>query len=163
MRLSIIVAIDKNYLIGRNNTLPWHLPADLAYFKQTTWHKAIIMGRKTYESIGKALPERRNVIISRNTNFNATNCEVFSTPEAALKALQNEEEVMVIGGASLYEQLLPQTDRIYLTEVQGKFTGDAYFPKLEPNQFKLTRTQIHKPDAKNLHPYTFKIFNRTNS
>ena len=126
MRLSIVVAMDDNRLIGKDNGLPWHLPADLAYFKKITTGNSILMGRKTYESIGRALPNRRNIVITRNSEALFSGCEVVDSIDAALSITKNENEVMVIGGASLCEQLLPEVTRLYITQIEGKFKGDIF-------------------------------------
>ena len=128
MQISIIVALADNRLIGGNNKLLWHLPADLQYFKSITLGKPIIMGRKTYESIGKPLPGRRNIVISRNKQFKCQVCEVYDSLSKALAALQDYAEVMIIGGAEIYQQALPIADKMYITIVHHAFTGDAYFP-----------------------------------
>ena len=120
MRLSIVVAMDDNRLIGSKNQLPWHLPADLVYFKKLTTGKSILMGRKTYDSIGRPLPNRRNIVVTRNTKISIPGCEVVSSVANALELTKGEEEVMVIGGASLCEQLLPQVNRLYITKVDGE-------------------------------------------
>ena len=112
MRLSIVVAMDDNRLIGSKNQLPWHLPADLAYFKKLTTGKSILMGRKTYDSIGRPLPNRRNIVITRNSNISIPGCEVVSSIDDALELTKDDLEVMVIGGASLCEQLLPKVNRL---------------------------------------------------
>ena len=127
MRLSIVVAMDDNRLIGKDNGLPWHLPADLAYFKKITTGNSILMGRKTYESIGRALPNRRNIVITRNSEALFSGCEVVDSIDAALSITKNDNEVMVIGGASLCEQLLPEVTRLYITQIEGKFKGDIFF------------------------------------
>ena len=126
MRLSIVVAMDDNRLIGKDNGLPWHLPADLAYFKKITTGNSILMGRKTYESIGRALPNRRNIVITRNSEALFSGCEVVDSIDAALSITKNDNEVMVIGGASLCEQLLPEVTRLYITQIEGKFKGDIF-------------------------------------
>lgn len=159
MGLSMITATDNNRLIGKNNTLPWHLPADLAHFKKITLHKTVLMGRKTFDSIGKPLPDRRNLIVSRNPNFKAAGIEVFADIDTALAAADDENEVMIIGGASFYEQLLGQTDTIYITKIAGEFEGDAYFPKFE-DDFAITSKEHHKKDDKNHYDYDFLIYKR---
>lgn len=174
MRLSIIVAMDDNQLIGKNNALPWHLPADLSYFKKTTIGKTILMGRKTYDSIGNPLPERRNIILSRTSN-SSKNRETFGSIRLALDACKDEEEVMVIGGMSVYKQFLtpyidkddlfateavPLVDRLYITEVKGKFEGDAHFPEFNRNDFVETFRESHAADEKNPHNYHFTILDR---
>ena len=135
MRLSIVVAMDDNRLIGKDNGLPWHLPADLAYFKKITTGNSILMGRKTYESIGRALPNRRNIVITRNSEALFSGCEVVDSIDAALSITKNENEVMVIGGASLCEQLLPVVTRLYITQIEGKFKGDIFFPEYDKNEW----------------------------
>ncbi|OIR25470.1 type 3 dihydrofolate reductase [Bathymodiolus thermophilus thioautotrophic gill symbiont] len=160
MRLSIIVAMDDKQLIGKNNALPWHLPADLGYFKKTTTGKTVLMGRKTYESIGRPLPNRRNVIISRNANFQADGCEVVASIGAALKLAKNDNEVMIMGGASFYEQILPSVDRLYITQIEGEFEGDAHFPAFDRNKFIETCRESHAADEKNPHAYHFTVLDR---
>jgi len=160
MRLSIIVAMDDNQLIGKNNALPWHLPADLGYFKKVTTGKTVLMGRKTYESIGRPLPNRRNVIVSRNTNFKADGCEVVSSIDAALKLAKDDSEVMVMGGASFYEQMLPSVDRLYITQIEGEYQGDAHFPKFDRGKFSEVSRESHTADEKNQHTYHFTILDR---
>ena len=160
MRLSIIVAMDDNQLIGKDNALPWHLPADLGYFKKTTTGKTVLMGRKTYESIGFALPIRRNVVVSRNSDFSAAGCEVVSSIEAALELAKEDDEVMIMGGASFYEQLLPSVERLYITQIEGTYAGDAYFPNFNRDDFVESFRQSHEPDEKNQHTYHFTILDR---
>jgi dihydrofolate reductase len=160
MRLSIIVAMDDNQLIGKDNTLPWNLPADLGYFKRTTTGKTVLMGRKTYESIGRPLPNRRNVIISRNTNFKALGCEVVGGIESALELAKEDDEIMIMGGASFYEQMLPSINRLYITQIEGAYAGDAYFPSFNRDEFVETFRESHQPDEKNKHTYHFTILDR---
>ena len=160
MRLSIIVAMDDNRLIGKDNALPWRLPADLAYFKKNTTGKTVLMGRKTFESIGRALPNRRNVVISRNSAFVAEGCEVVGSIDAALDLTKDDEEVMVMGGASFYEQMLPSVNRLYITQIEGTYEGDAYFPDFDRGAFVETYRQSHTPDEKNPHTYHFTVLDR---
>ena len=160
MRLSIIVAMDDNQLIGKDNGLPWHLPADLGDFKKTTTGKTVLMGRKTYESIGRPLPNRRNIVISRNSAFEAPGCEVVESIDQALALAQDDPEVMVMGGASFYQQMLPQVDRLYITQIEGSFEGDAYFPVFDRDAFVETKRETHQPDEKNPHTYHFTILER---
>ncbi len=173
MRLSIIVAMDKNQLIGKGNALPWHLPADLQYFKKTTMGKTVLMGRKTYDSIGKPLPNRRNIILSR-TSHTSKNRETFGNIQSALDACKNEDEVFIIGGVSIYEQFLNpslpdkpdlfkdevRVDRLYITQVEGEFTGDAYFPAFKRADFVEISRKSHQPDEKNQYNYNFTILER---
>ncbi|RCS58663.1 dihydrofolate reductase [Parvibium lacunae] len=140
--LSLIVATAKNRAIGINNTLPWHLPEDLRYFKTLTTGHTIIMGRKTYESIGKPLPNRRNIVISRQTSYAPEGVSVFHTLDVALAACAQEQEVFLIGGAMLYEQALPLTQRLYITEIDLDVAGDAFFPPIPP-AFKEVWRETH--------------------
>ncbi|WP_190600360.1 dihydrofolate reductase [Candidatus Vesicomyidisocius sp. SY067_SCS001] len=160
MKLSIIVAMDDNYLIGKDNSLPWYLPADLAYFKKTTIGKTILMGRKTYESIGMSLPNRRNIIVSQNTKFKADNCEVVSSIDVALSLANNDNELMIVGGSSFYDQIIDKVDRLYITEVKGKFDGDAYFPEFDRTKFIELSRESHQPDEKNFYTYNFVVLQR---
>lgn len=151
--ISLIAAMSKNRVIGKDNQLPWHIPEDFQYFKEMTLEKPIIMGRKTFESIGRPLPKRRNIILTRDTHFETPGCEVFHTIEDVLKALKNEPEIMVIGGATIYEQFLPLADRIYLTEVNIDIEGDAFFPNLDP----LTWNNPSVHSQKQSHPLTYQF------
>ena len=154
-RLSQIVAMDENRLIGADNRLPWHLPADLAFFKRTTMGKPIVMGRKTFESIGKPLPGRRNIVISRNPEYTAPGCEVVDGIEAALSLCAGEAEVMLIGGASLYRQTLAQTDTLYVTRIHHGFDGDTWFPEFESGPWKVVECQDFSADEDNPYRYSF--------
>jgi dihydrofolate reductase len=153
--LSLIWAMDENRLIGRNNALPWHLPADLAYFKKITLGKPIIMGRKTYESIGRPLPGRRNMVISRSADLKIEGCDVCTSVEQALKIVDDEPEAMLIGGASLYQQTLHMAQALYLTQIHHKFTGDAYFPEVDEGVWHEVWREDHQADSDNPHPYSF--------
>jgi len=160
MSLSIVVAMDKNRLIGKDNKLPWHLPADLAYFKKITTGKSIVMGRKTYDSIGRPLPNRRNIVISRNSKTLITGCEVLSSIDEVLSITKDEEEVMIIGGASLCEQLLPQVSRLYITKIEGKFDGDIYFPEYDEADWRQVSCESYLPDDSNQHAHHFIVLER---
>jgi len=155
MSLSIVVAMDENRLIGKDNKLPWHLPADLAYFKKITTGKSILMGRKTYDSIGRPLPNRRNIVVSRNEGVLISGCEVVSSIAKALEITKDEQEVMIIGGASLCEQVLPKVSRLYITKIEGKFDGDVYFPAYDEAEWGLTSLETHQPNEKNKYVYHF--------
>lgn len=135
MKLSLIAAMAKNHVIGANNRLPWHLPADLRNFRRVTMGKPIVMGRKTFESIGRPLPGRTSVVITRNRDYRAEGCVIFHSIDAALAQLRYHGEVMVIGGASFYEQLLPVADRLYLTLIDQDFTGDTFFPRFDASRW----------------------------
>ena len=162
MIVSAILAAAKNNVIGKDNNIPWHLSADLKYFKKTTLNHHIIMGRKTYSSIGKALPKRTNIIITRNPYFIVSNCIVVHSIDEALEfALENgEEEVFIIGGGEIYKQSMPYLDKIYLTEVDLDIKGDAHFPELDKKEWKVISEDHHPSDEKNEFAYTFKILER---
>ena len=159
MTVSIVVAISQNHAIGKDNKLLWYLPNDLKHFKTITTGHTVIMGRKTYESVGKPLPNRRNIIITRQ-NITIEGCEVVSSIEAALALCADEAEVFIVGGAEIYRQSLHLTDRIYLTIVHKEFDGDSYFPEIEANVWKETAREDHEPDIKNSLPYSFITFER---
>ena len=154
-QLSLIVAMDENRLIGSGNRLPWHLPADLAYFKRTTMGKPIVMGRKTYESIGRPLPGRRNIVVSRDSGFGAAGVEVVAGIDSAIDLCAGVDEVMLIGGASLYRQTLPRADRLYLTLIHHVFEGDTWFPELEPGRWREEGRRNFDADEDN--PYAYSL------
>ena len=131
-RLSLIVAIAANRVIGANNALPWRLPEDMAFFKRTTLGHTVIMGRKTFESIGRALPDRRNIVVSRNPDFQAAQIERAASLDDALALVASADEVFVIGGESLFGEALERADRLLVTEIRREFAGDTYFPPLPP-------------------------------
>jgi len=160
MRLSIIVAMDDNRLIGKDSSLPWHLPADLAFFKKVTTGHSIVMGRKTFDSIGRPLPNRRNIVITRSTEVTIEGCEVFNSIDDALFSAKDEDEVLVIGGANLCMQVLDQVDRLYITHIEGLFSGDTYFPEYNESEWQEISCQSHTPDEKNPYHYHFKILDR---
>jgi dihydrofolate reductase len=159
MTISIVVAIAKNNAIGKNNQLLWHLPADLKHFKQITSGGTIIMGRKTYESIGKPLPNRRNIIVTRQ-NIYIEGCEVVNSIGNALNVCKGDEEVFIIGGAEIYKQAMGITDRIYLTEVHHTFDADTFFPEINTKEWKETERTDYQPDEKNQYPYSYVTLER---
>jgi len=159
-RVSLIVAMAKNRVIGVNNTLPWHLPADLKHFKSLTMGHHIVMGRKTYESIGKPLPGRTSVVVTRNADYSVPDVIVVSSLEAAISACGDDEEIFVIGGAELYRQAIDLADRIYLTEIDADISGDAHFTELDRKLWQETGRDSHAPDEKNRHPYHFVVYDR---
>jgi len=136
MKISIIVAMASNHAIGLNNQMPWHLSADLKKFKAITMGSPILMGRKTYESIGKPLPGRRNIIISRNPDYQREGCLVFNDIEKAIEACRQYDEIFIIGGASFYQAILPKADSLYLTQINKEFEGDTFFPVINKNEWK---------------------------
>lgn len=153
--LSIISAMDNNRLIGNNNALPWHLPADLAFFKKTTLNKPILMGRKTYESIGRPLPGRRNIIISRDPAYHQDGCETVASIDEALRLVEDQAEAMLIGGASLYSQTLQRAQTLYITEIHEQFEGDAWFPEIDKTRWKECWREHHEADEVNKYAYSF--------
>ncbi len=166
-RISIIVAAAANQAIGKDNQLLWHLPNDLRFFKKTTSGHPIIMGRKTYESVGKPLPNRRNIIISRQPEYNATGVEtVHSLDEAITLAGQTPEEltdIFIVGGAEIYRAALPITDRIYLTRVHANLLADTYFPQFDSSEWKLISREDHPADEKHAYSYSFLVYDRAPS
>lgn len=165
MILSVIVAIAHNRVIGLNNQMPWHLPADLAWFKKNTLNKPVIMGRKTFESIGRPLPNRHNIVISRqiepSDNKISNVSWVKSIDEAiSLAQAQQPDEVFIIGGGNIYQQVLPLIDRLYLTHIDAELQGDTYFPDYLPEQWQVIYQQDHQTDEKNSYPYQFEILQR---
>lgn len=141
--LALIAALDRDRLIGRDNALPWRLPEDLRHFKATTLGKPVIMGRKTWESLGRPLPGRRNVVVSRNADYALQGAELVGSLEAALSLTAEAEEVFVIGGAELYRQALPLAQRLYLTEIDASHTGDAWFPAFAADEWQETAREEH--------------------
>lgn len=154
-RINLIVAMANNRVIGRDNEMPWHLPADLKHFKATTLKHPIIMGRKTYQSIGKALPGRKNIVVTRDTNFNLNDATVVNDLQQAIKACDKAEEIMVIGGANIYQQMLAKADRLFLTFIDLEVEGDTYFPDWHEYGFHETASEQHMPDEKNQYHYRF--------
>lgn len=132
MKISLIVAMARNRAIGLNGLMPWHLSADLKRFKQITMGKPVLMGRKTFEAIGRPLPGRSNIVISRNADYRQDGCLVFTDIDSALSFCADSDEVFVIGGATLYQALLPYADYLYLTEIDKDFAGDTFFPAIDP-------------------------------
>jgi dihydrofolate reductase len=160
MIISIVVAIANNWVIGRNNALPWNLPADMEHFRKLTSGKPVIVGQKTYESIGKPLPGRTNIIITLNKNYTANGCLIVHSIEESLAAAKDFEEVMVIGGASIYEQFLPLADRLYLTLIDANIEGDTFFPEFDYSDWNEVERVKNEPDKENIYPYTFLTLER---
>lgn len=158
-RIALIAALAKNRVIGVHNTLPWRLPEDLQHFKALTMGHHIVMGRKTFESIGRALPGRTTVIISRTAYSAPADCLVTHSIPDALTACEGDQEVFFVGGAQLYEQALPLADRLYLTEIQAEFAGDAWFPEFEPTDWVTFRRDQRHDSGSGL-SYDFAIYQR---
>jgi len=162
-KISIIVATCENHGIGKNNQLLWHLPNDLKFFKKITSGHTIIMGRKTFESIGRPLPNRRNIIITRQKGWTADGVEIASSISEALKLTSDEPEVFIIGGAEIYSQTLDLADRIYLTKVSVHLDADAFFPTLHPDEWEIIEKEDHQADEKHAYPYSFIVLERAPS
>lgn len=166
MKLALIVAMAENRVIGINNNLPWHLSEDLKYFRRVTMGKPIIMGRKTFESIGRPLPGRTNIIVSRNPDYQAEGIKVVHSLKAAKELADNicfidgMDEAMVIGGAELYEQALPEADRIYLTQVHAEVHGDAWFPAFDRGQWRQVAREDFKAVEPNPYDYSFIVLDK---
>ncbi|MCB1842486.1 MAG: dihydrofolate reductase [Halioglobus sp.] len=164
--VALIAAVAENGVIGRDNGLPWHLPADLAYFKRVTLGKPIIMGRKTFVSIGRPLPGRSSIVISRNAQFMAPGCSVVSSLDIALVLADdiarndNVSEAVVIGGAEIYAAALPLADRLYLTEVHASVDGDAWFPRFDRSQWRECSRDRQPAGASNPYDYSFVVYER---
>jgi len=161
MKISLIAAMTDDRVIGIENRLPWKLPADMKWFRQHTLGKPIVMGRKTFESFGaKPLPERMNIVITRDRDYRAEGAVVVHDIDEALAAAGDAEEVMIIGGASFYEQMLPRADRLYLTFVHADVEGDAWFPEFDRCQWREVFREDHEADEKNPYAYSFVILER---
>lgn len=159
MIIAAIVATDLNNAIGKDNQLLWHLPADLKFFKATTMGCPIIMGRKTYESIGRLLPGRRNLVITRSSDYKVKGAEIYHSLDTALKSC-SEEKVFIIGGAEIFKQAMPITREIFRTLVKSKFEADTFIPEINAAEFKQTWEQCHEADEKNNYSYCFQKWER---
>jgi len=159
MNISITVAMDKNGLIGKNNALPWCLPEDLSYFRRITLGKIIVMGRKTFESIGKPLDERENVILTRDKNYYADECIVVNSFEEVINRYK-EEEIFVIGGSEIYRQFLPIARRLYITKIEYEFQGDTFFPTIDYSQWKEISRKKGIRNMDNPYNYYFYVYER---
>lgn len=153
--LILIAAVARNGVIGRDNALPWRLKSDLAHFKAVTNGFPVLMGRKTWESLGRPLPGRRNLVVTRLSNYSATGAEIFDSPQAALVSAANSDKLFVIGGAELYRQLLPRADRLMITEVWADIAGDTHFPPIDALEFEQVRRQPNSADEHNEFDYDF--------
>lgn len=159
-RISLIAAMAEDRIIGRDNAMPWHLPADLAHFKRITLGKPVVMGRKTLESIGRPLPGRHNIVVSRNPEYAPEGVTVVADLDAALAVAGDVPELMIIGGATLYAQMLPKADRLYLTFIELRVEGDARFPDWRDGNWRESHSESHAPDEKNSHAYRFVTLER---
>jgi dihydrofolate reductase len=155
MIISSIAAIAENNAIGKNNQLLWRLPADLKHFKEITTGHTVIMGRKTFESVGKPLPNRRNIVITRSNTLNIENVEVVNSIEQAIALCNQDKEVFIVGGAEIYQAAMDITNQIYLTVVHANFEADTYFPEIDPMIWEQTAVEKHEANEKNPFAYTF--------
>ncbi|MGK0498480.1 MAG: dihydrofolate reductase [Oceanicoccus sp.] len=166
IKIAMIVAMAENRVIGRDNQMPWHLPNDLKYFKATTMAKPVIMGRKTFDSIGRPLPGRANIVVTKNHDYQAAGAQVVHDLAAAIALghsiaqTDGATEVMVIGGSQLYAEALGQTERLYLTEVHAQVEGDAFFPELKADQWQQTAREDFAAEGENPFDYSFVILDR---
>ena len=160
MTLSCIVAVSENGVIGRDNCLPWKLSADLRRFKQLTTGHAIIMGRKTFDSIGRPLPNRTSIVMTRDLDYAPTDVMVVHSLDEAVAACHDQEEAFVIGGEAVFREALPRTERLYLTRVHASVEGDAYFPEPDLTDWKLVQQERHLEDDKNNYAFTFQVHER---
>lgn len=165
-RIAVIVAVAENGVIGRDNTLPWRIPEDLRYFKQVTLGKPVVMGRRTFESIGRALPGRTNIVISRNSRFAARGVATVPSLEAALALADDsaggapDGEIMIMGGAEIYRLALPLADRLYVTEVHARIPGDAWLPAIQWEAWRELRRERHAAQGDNPYDYSFVVYER---
>ncbi len=160
MRIALIAAMAENHVIGRNNQLPWRIPADLKHFKVLTMGKPIIMGRKTYESIGRPLPGRVNIVLTGDVTYRAEGCEVVHSIAQALQVAGAVEEAMIVGGSDLYRQTIGDADRLYLTLVKAEVEGDAWFPEIDSRQWREIKREAHRADDSNQYDYAFVVLER---
>ncbi len=160
MTISLVVAASINNVIGSDGGLPWHLPDDLRHFKRLTTGKPVVMGRRTFESIGRPLPDRRNIVMTRDPDYAAAGCEVVSSVSEALDLVGHAEEVMVIGGGQVYRDFLARADRIYLTRVRANVEGDTYFPEIDAAGWQLVSSEHHAADAKHDYAFDLMVFER---
>ncbi len=163
MLISLIVAMANQRVIGYQNQMPWHLPADLRHFKAVTLGKPVIMGRRTFESIGRPLPGRRNIVVSRNAEWSHDGVELVHSLASGLELVSHEDEVMIIGGGQLYKEALPMADRLYLTHIELSVEdADTWFPDYSAYQWNMIDSESHEPDEKNPYHYRFESLNRIN-
>lgn len=162
MILSLLVAASENNVIGKDNQLPWHLPNDLKYFKNQTWGMPILMGRKTFESIGKPLPGRKSIVITRNKDWQHEGVAVVHSIEEAIGKAKGygAKEVFVIGGSEIFNTAFKEADRIYLTRIHHQFDGDAYFPDVPSAEWNLAQSRFCQADEKNAYSHTFQVWER---
>jgi dihydrofolate reductase len=161
--ISLIAAIGKNRELGAKNELPWHLPDDLKNFKRITRGHAVIMGRKTYETIGKPLPERKNIVITRDPAYAAPGCTVVTSLDEAIAAAGNDPEIFVMGGGEIYALALPRADRMYLTFVDAAMQADTFFPDFDPAVWQLVSEEPHAADEKHAYAFVARVYDKKKS
>jgi dihydrofolate reductase len=162
MTISLIAAASENSVIGKDNKLPWHLPTDMKYFKNITWAMPVVMGRKSFDALGKPLTGRTNIVITRNKNWQADGVQTAQTIDQAiiLASRTDAKEIFIIGGGEIFQAALPSADRIYLTRVHENFDGDAFFPKIKQEEWKLVSNRDCEPDEKNAYALSFQVWLR---
>ena len=160
MQISMIVAMARGRVIGYQNAMPWHLPADLRHFKTTTWGKPMVMGRKTFDSLGKPLPGRRHIVLTRQPDWSVPGVTVVDSLPAAWQACAGEEEVMVVGGAEIYSAALSQASRLYITEIDADFPGDTWFPERSDQDWQCVSRVPGIVDEQHVHPHYFCVYER---
>ena len=160
MQVSIIVAMDRNRVIGKNDNLPWHISSDLQNFKKITMGNPIVMGRKTHESIGRPLPGRENIILTRDRNYQVEGCIVLQSLDDVFEHCKDTDEIMITGGSEIYQQSLEYASRLYLTEVHTEVEGDTFFPEFDRSEWKEISRENFKADEKNEFDYSFVILER---
>ena len=158
--ISLIVAMGRNRVIGRDNQLVWHQPADLRHFKETTIGKPVIMGRKTFESVGKSLPGRTTVVVTRRDDFVAPGCLMAGSLEQALEMVSSEPEILIAGGGEIYRQAIPVCDRMYITIIEHEFDGDTFFPEFDQGEWVIEEERRHEADEKNRYSMLFRTYRR---
>lgn len=161
MSISLIVAVSTNNVIGVRGELPWHISEDLRRFRELTTGKTLVMGRKTFDSIGQPLPERRNIVITRDPEFTAPGCDIVASPDAAIELAGESADVMVIGGSQIYAAFLPRARRIYLTRIHAHIDGDTYFAALDEADWKLVACEEHAANETRRHSFAFMTYDRT--
>jgi len=161
MQISLIAAMDEERLIGASNALPWRLPADMQWFRKQTMGKPVVMGRHTFASIGKPLPGRQNIVLSRNPALKLDGCTVIQNLDQLSRILPDAAEIMVIGGGEVYQLALPHASRLYLTSIAASFEGDAWFPQFSADDWSEVFREEHAPDEQNAWPFCFRILERS--
>ena len=163
MKISVIAAMSQNRVIGRDGALPWHLPTDLARFKSITTGHTVIMGRKTFESVGKPLPNRRTIVITRNNDYQCAGVFIAHSLDEALDHAAREDEIFILGGEAVYRIALPRADRLYLTIVHATIEGDTYFPRFDFDDWKLVEDERHEVDDRHAYAFSFRRYERTST